>query len=342
VRILWQDANRDAFELFVLASGAATEPQLQAWGIHGEDPGERSPQELAAWVRSQQIDVAVDVCGARLGHLLEVLAQRPAPVQLSGLRNPTTTGMTTIDGFFSHADITPLNAEPLHREPLLHLGSPHYWEPSDALQNTFLTPPPLAQNSYLTVGIPGDIEHINEHYLTVLTLLQQRLPDSVLLFSHDCFAAPGLAQWLSHQLQTRQIPASQFRFAALEGLSLAERYQAMDIAVLSFPYPDLHEAMSCLYMGVPCLTADTDGTQPVQALLKSVGLAQWIAPKLRQLVEHSQGLYTLEHLQALRPALRAQVVASPVMDGARWLLNIEGAYRHLWQEWCKNQSGLGF
>jgi predicted O-linked N-acetylglucosamine transferase (SPINDLY family) len=76
-------------------------------------------------------------------------------------------------------------------------------------------------------------------------------------------------------------------------------------------------------------------------LLKTVGLEYWVAPKLRQLVEHSQGLYTLEYLQALRPILRSQLQASPIMDQSRWLQNIEGAYRYLWQDWCKNNAGFG-
>jgi protein O-GlcNAc transferase len=338
---LWRDYNREAFELSVWASGADQAPQLQTWGVQGVDPGERSSQELATLVRSQQVDIAVDLCGVGLGHLLPVLAQRPAPVQLSGLRNAMTTGMAAIDGFFSHALTTPVDAEPLHREALLHVASPFYWEPSDVLRDAPLGPLPLATQGYLTIGVPGDIEQINEHYLTVLTLLQQRLPDSVLYFSRDCFAEPGLAQWLSSQLQTRNISASQIRFGAGEGLSGAARYQPMDFALLSFPYPDLAEAMNCLYMGVPCLTAITDGTQQAQALLKTVGLEYWVAPKLRQLVEHSQGLYTLEYLQALRPILRSQLQASPIMDQSRWLQNIEGAYRYLWQDWCKNNAGFG-
>lgn len=340
LQALWQAYDREAFDVYVLAAGADQAVQLQTWGIQAQDPTGRSPQELAAWLRGQQIDIAVDMCGGSLGNLLGVMAQRPAPLQLTGLRNAVTTGMGAMDGFFSHELITPLTAEGLHREPLLHLGSPYYWNPSEALKDAPITPSPVVSHEYLTIGVLGDLEHINEHFLTVLTLLQQRLPHSVLYFNHDVFEDTGLTQWFMAQLQTRGIPASQVRFGATEGLQGAERYQPMDIAVLSFPYPELSEVMSCLYMGVPCLTAETDGTQPVQALLKMVGLEDWIAPKLRLLVEHSQGLYTPEILQALRPILREQVLASPVMDQQRWLKNIEGAYRHLWLDWCQQQSGV--
>lgn len=337
---LWSAYDRAAFKIFVLAVGAEQTIQLQDWGIQGHDPTHYSPEELATWLRVEQMDIAVDVCGVRWGHLLPVLAQRPAPLQLSGLRNTLTTGMAAIDGFFSHALATPLDSEPLHREPLLHVGAPYYWEPSPQLKDAPIADLPVATQGYLTLGVLGDMEHINEHYLTVLTLLQQRLENSVLYFSNDVFADPALVGWLLSQLKTRGLSRKQVRFGAAEGLQGAERYQPMDLAVLSFPNPDLQEMVSCLYMGVPCLTAETDGTQMAQAVLKSAGLDDWVAPKLRLLVEHSQGLYTPENLQVLRTGLRSQLQASPLMDQVRWLQNIEGAYRYLWREWCQSNSGI--
>src|SRR5205814_6231808 len=56
-----------------------------------------SDEQMAELVRSDQIDILVDLAMHTAGNRLLVLARKPAPVQVTWLAYPGTTGLSTID-----------------------------------------------------------------------------------------------------------------------------------------------------------------------------------------------------------------------------------------------------
>src|SRR2546426_11406891 len=64
---------------------------------HWHDVAALSDGELAALVRSHQIDILVDLCGHGPGGRILALARRPAPVQVNYLDYSATTGMSSTD-----------------------------------------------------------------------------------------------------------------------------------------------------------------------------------------------------------------------------------------------------
>ncbi len=92
--------DRDRFEIFcysdALAPDAVTR-RLRSHPVQWRDIARASDEQVEALVRGDGIDLLVDLAGHTARHRLAVFAQRPAPVQVSWLGYPNTTGLAAID-----------------------------------------------------------------------------------------------------------------------------------------------------------------------------------------------------------------------------------------------------
>ncbi|MGS0758486.1 O-linked N-acetylglucosamine transferase family protein, partial [Roseateles sp. GG27B] len=73
---------------------------------------------VATQVRAQKIDVLIDLKGHTRDNRLALFAYRPAPVQVTFLGFPGTTGADFIDYFIGDATVSPLSHAPFYSEKL--------------------------------------------------------------------------------------------------------------------------------------------------------------------------------------------------------------------------------
>ena len=101
-----------------------TTKRFQALADHWRPIVSQSDQELAAHIRHDRIDLLVDCSGHTKGNRLLAFALKPAPIQLSYLGYPATTGLSTMDGRIVDRWTDPVAlTEHLHSEHLIRL--PH-------------------------------------------------------------------------------------------------------------------------------------------------------------------------------------------------------------------------
>jgi predicted O-linked N-acetylglucosamine transferase (SPINDLY family) len=118
-------------------------------------------------------------------------------------------------------------------------------------------------------------------------------------------------------------------------------YNRVDIALDPFHYTGGTTTAEALWMGVPVLTMSGKHFLARQGvgLLMNAGLPDWIASDpddyVARAVSHANDL---EGLADLRTRLRAQVLASPVFDAARFAMHFEAALRGMWKKWCAEQG----
>ncbi len=86
------------------------------------DIGNMSDAQVAEMIRGHGVDILVDLSGHTTGSHLLILARKPAPIQISYLGYPGTTGLPTIDYRMTDAMADPVRmTEDFYTEQLVRL-----------------------------------------------------------------------------------------------------------------------------------------------------------------------------------------------------------------------------
>ena len=296
-------------------------------------------EEAAALIRRDKIDLLVDLSGHTADNRLPLFARKPAPLQVTWLGYPHTTGLDAIDYRITDAvSDPPGESERFHSERLLRL--PHTFScfapPTEA--------PPVAALPALSRGFVSFASFNNPAKIT---------PESVALWAGALKRVPGSRMLVKgYSLADQGSQARLLALFAAQGVgaerlelrgntpSYAEHlrlYATVDIALDSFPYNGTTTTCEALWMGVPVLTlAGAEHRSRVGAtLLRSVGLTGLVAGSSEDFCNRAADLAgDLERLARLRAALRGTMAASSLTDGAGFTGQLEIAYRAIWQNWC--------
>jgi predicted O-linked N-acetylglucosamine transferase (SPINDLY family) len=293
-------------------------------------------------IREDQIDILVDLAGHTGGNRLLVFAHKPAPVQVTYLGYPSTTGMTAIDYRFTdaHAD-PPGMTDALCTEKLFRLPRTDWcFQPPANCPDVALLP--ARSNGFITFGTFNKFTKTNPQTYKLWAQILHRVPGSKLLLKgrqlvagetekrvRSIFAELGIGD---HQLDLRGwVPLAHH---------LAQ-YHLVDIGLDTFPYHGTTTTCEALYMGVPVVTlaGDSHVARVGVSLMTNVGLPELVAQSPAEYVDIAATLAAdLARLEGIRAGLRQQMEQSPLMDKATFANDVETAYRQMWAEWCHSRS----
>ena len=298
-----------------------------------------SEARLAECIREDQIDILVDLAMHTEGHLLEVFARKPAPVQVSWLAYPGSTGMEAIDYRFTDASMDPVtgNDDRLGGQPV---RLPDCWCCYAPL-HPFppVSPLPAAQSGTVTFGSLNQFGKLHEGILGYWARLLAMVPASRLLMLCPQGSARErtLAVFAKHGMASERL-----EFVALSPWEHYVRlFERIDLALDSFPCNGMTTTCHTLWAGVPVVTLA--GRRAVsragRSLLQTVGLPELVASSEEQYISIAAQLaQDLPRLRGLRASLRSRMLASPLMDAPRFARNIEAAYRTMWRRWCATHT----
>lgn len=329
--------DRERVEVFCYANlrrGDATTERLRGLADHWIPIADLDDLAVADRIRADRIDLLVDLGGHTGQSRLAVFAHRAAPVQVSWLGYPNTTGLSTMDYRLTDAIADPPGAaDGFHSERLVRLdgGFLCYRPPADAPP---VLPAPYRARGFVTFGSFNHPAKLSDETVRCWADLLARVPDSRLLlkyrifedaatcrFHQDRFAAAGLApdrlELLGH------IDEAQGHLAA---------YGRIDLALDPFPYNGTTTTCEALWMGVPVVAlAGTRHAGRVGAsLLHRVGLDELVADDPQTYMTLAAGLAAdPERLAMLRSGMRERLVASPLLDGDGFARSIEAAFAEI-------------
>jgi predicted O-linked N-acetylglucosamine transferase (SPINDLY family) len=315
--------------------------RLQGMGFAWESMVGLSDEHAAQRIREDAIDILVDLSGHTCHNRLRLFARKPAPVQVTWLGYPATTGLQAMDYIFCDRYGVPANE------------SHHFVEKPWYLPNTYLclTPPqdeiavaalPALTMGRVTFGSFNNLTKMNDAVVALWAQVLHAVPGSRLFLKTKQLNDTSMQRNTLSRFAARGIAANRL---ALEGgtSSRADHlatYNRVDMALDPFPYNGVTTSVECLWMGVPVITKRGDRfiARQGESILHNVGLPDWIAADHEAYVAIAVTRATdLSGLAALRATLRSRLLASPLCDAPVFARNFEAAFRGMWQIYCSQE-----
>jgi predicted O-linked N-acetylglucosamine transferase (SPINDLY family) len=307
---------------------------------------EMSDDELAAQIRADGIDILVDLAGHTSGHRLGVFARKPAPLQVTWLGYPDTTGLSAIDYRLTDAVVDPPGpADGLSSERLFRLPDGfHCYTPLASAPD--VAPLPAEKKGFVTFGSFNNLSKVTRPVLDVWAQVLNRVPGSRLLLKSRWLHMPEVCERVRMLFEQRGIARDRIELtgrlpASADHLAL---YGDVDIALDTFPYNGATTTCEALWMGVPVVTivGDRHAARVGASMLSRVGLEGLVADRPQDYVETAVRLAAdIPALARLRADLRGRTAASPLCDGPAFTKQLEAAFRTMWREWCATGAAPG-
>jgi predicted O-linked N-acetylglucosamine transferase (SPINDLY family) len=300
-----------------------------------------SDEDLVRLIRQDQIDILVDLAGHTAGNRLRVFGRRAAPIQISYLGYPCTSGLPQMDYRLVDAVTDPPGEPSAFSEELVRLPRVFacYTPPALAPE---VAPPPAQRSGVITFGSLHKLEKLNPLVLDLWSQLLQDIPESRLLLGRDTLDGQT-GERLLHGFEERGVPKNRLFLyhATSEDMQHLRVYEAIDVALDPFPWNGHTTACEALWMGVPviALRGRRHAARMVASVLTAVGLAELVAETAEDYRRIAYRLAeNLEHLAQLRQQLRGQMAESPLCNGPAFTAALEDCYRQLWRKWCHRVS----
>jgi predicted O-linked N-acetylglucosamine transferase (SPINDLY family) len=293
-----------------------------------------SDQQLIEQIRTDAIDILVDLSGHTVGNRLPAFAAKPAPIQVSYLGYPDTTGIPLIDYRLTDALADPPgmndshNAEKLMRLPVTawcyrpHENAPEI-EPRSAGPFTF--------------GCFSTMSKINPPLVALWVEILRRVPESRLLLKSAGAGQPSAQHRLRDEFARHGITPDRVELLGRteDSRGHLSLYSRIDIALDTYPYCGTTTTCEALWMGVPLITraGQSHRSRVGTSLLTAVGLPDLIANDNEKYIQLAVHLSSAGPRDAVvRQSLREKMKSSPLMDATRFARDVEQAYRRMWQE----------
>jgi predicted O-linked N-acetylglucosamine transferase (SPINDLY family) len=295
----------------------------------------RTDLEVAEQIRADGVDILVDLAGHTSRGRLKVFAFKPAPVQISYLGYPNTTGLPTIDYRLTDPVADPLGGPTRHSERLIRLPQAFCYSPPSAAPP--VSPPPAARSGHVTFGSFHNLAKLNDKVLDLWRDLLRAVPSARLrLFRHTLRGSTK--EHFHRQLTNRGVPPQRFDLNGVEsGLGHLQDYASVDIALDAFPWNGHTTACESLWMGVPVISlyGNRYAGRMAASALSALGLTELIARSPQEyLAIAARWASDVDGLVRLRAELRQRMRLSPLCDGSSFTRDLEKAYRDVWRSWC--------
>lgn len=339
--------DRNAVEVHCFSNSEkadAVTARIRSKADHWYDICRLDDTRSAELVRKMEIDILVDLAGHTAANRMSLFARKPAPVQVTWLGYPNTTGLKAID-----YRITDYVADPpgqsggRYSERLIRL--PHgflSYRPSD--EAPAVADLPANSHGAVTFGCFNNLLKINQDVIRLWARLLRIVPDARLALKdtrlgNRNFASSFVAKFVDLGIAADRIVllpplAGQRQFLAL--------YGGVDIGLDPFPYNGTTTTCEALWMGVPVVTlrGEHHAGRVGASLLHAIGRNEWVAPDQEAYLRIAANLASdLHYLASERSQLRNIVQNSSLCDCQNFARDVESAYRSIWSRWCLSVPG---
>ncbi|MDD2763133.1 MAG: tetratricopeptide repeat protein [Opitutaceae bacterium] len=340
---LLQHLDRTQFELLLyldhIREDAISARLRGLAGVWRNFIGQPDP-DVERTIRADQPDILIDLAGhTGMNCRLPLYARRLAPVQITYLGYPDTTGLPAMDYRLTDAIADPVgDADRFATEQLVRFA-PTAWTYLPMAGTPEPNPPPCLAGAPVTFGCCNNLAKINATTLRLWAGVLQAAPDSRLVLKGRGLGDPAVREHYLAPFQALGLAAGRIELLerTVDTRDHLAVYHRIDIALDTFPYHGTTTTCEALWMGVPVVTlrGDRHVARVSASLLTAVGHPEWIAATADEYTRIAAHLGAdRPRLAALRAGLRDEMRRSPLLDHPGQAARFGAALRACWHNWC--------
>jgi protein O-GlcNAc transferase len=331
---LFEHHDRDDFTVFGFSYGAQSDDEYARRIARAMDRfidvSLMSDEDVASLSRSLGIDIAVDLTGLTLSTRLGIFAHHAAPVQVTYLGYPSTSGCSFFDYVIADEVVIPNEDARFFSERPFHLPVSYYVHDSKR-------PPVGDPRSRSAYGLPqqgfvyccfNNAYKLTPDVFAIWMRLLRRVEGSVLWLLAD---NATFVRNLRGRAQQSDVGPERIVFAERTDLrEYLARQRSADLALDTFYYNGHTTTSDALWAGLPVLTlkGTTFAGRVAASLLQAIGLPDLIAHTAEEYEELAFRLATEKGLlDSIRQRLIRNTATSSLFDTAAFTKNLETAYR---------------
>ncbi len=310
--------------------------RLKSYGDTWRDVRGLDDEALAQRVRDDRIDILVDLASHTERNRLVSFARRPAPVQVTMIGLPDTTGLRAIGYRITDAICDPpgesdeLNAEKLVRMPEVAWV---YRPPPQLTQ-----PPDWGSDEAARFLSVSNLARVNENVLSAWIAVLKAAPNASLLMQAGDFKSETQRQRIAARFARDGILPPRIDLRPPDVLDgHLKLISGCDLVLDTFPFNGGTTSYHAIAVGTPLLTlaGNRHAGRIGASVLTCLGLENLIARDIEQYIQIAASLASAPgRLRALRNGLRERVLNSALCDGPRYTRHLETEYRRMWRAWC--------
>lgn len=298
-------------------------------------------ENLADQIRADKIDILVDLSNHTSGSRLSAFIKKPAPMQVSLMGIPITTGLKCIDFSIKERSLIKLcDLDKNSTEKILPMDNTAYYNPLCELPPT--AKPPCLKNGFITYGSFNALRKIDITIFGIWSKILQAVPNSKLKIIIEDESNPLMRDYIHDQFKHFGIDKP--RIILQPKMNTTEYFAShnlVDIALDPYPYHGETTTYNSLLMGLPIVSriGKTEVSNISTRILTAINKQEWLANNFEEYVEIAANLaMDTDNLVALRKTLRGEVENSSIMDYEGAARRIETALLAGWEETCKKYN----
>jgi predicted O-linked N-acetylglucosamine transferase (SPINDLY family) len=343
---LFAQLDRRQFEVYayyLYAGGDHITERVERHADHFVRMAPFSINEQLQRIRGDGIDILIDLAGHTGGNALLTLAHKAAPVQVSWLGYPATTGLEAVDYKFTDEVTDPPDADDQYTERLYRLPTlfasyrPMSRQPLWRYQPRYMVrPTPALANGFITFGSCNNLGKVTDGVLTLWGRILQAVPQARLLIEGKNLDQPDFAASYRQRCASLGLDPDRLDLVALHTDNQYLTYHRIDIALDPFPLTGGTTSFDVLWMGVPLVSmvGASFKSRIGTGMLTYLGRTEWLAEDADQYIHIAQQLAAdTQQLNALRQGLRSEVEQSPLMREDLFTHFFSEGLHAMWLQW---------
>lgn len=304
----------------------------------------RSDAIVAADMRTHGLDIAIDLAGHMNDSRVGILTHRPAPITMTYLGYPHSTGIPRVDYRIVDSYTDPVgDADTWASEKLLRLD-PCFLCFGSAIRPPDVNPLPEGDAWPICFGSFNAVAKYSPELIAMWAEILKTVPDSTLLLKSYSLSDTAARTYLSAEFANRGIDPMRVEMIGQMPRTFdhLSTYHRVHIALDSFPYHGTTTTCEALMMGVPVVTrvGDSHRSRVSGSLLKSIGADELIASDAAGYVRIAAELARdRARLRTYRAELRDRLGRSPLTQAKEFAERFEQLLRGVWREKCLQNPG---